>query len=117
MPKKPDPAMTVLVSEAQRIRLAHLFDPVLAVHTSVVDPLPHQKLVLFTEHRDTLNYFENRITTLLGRKEAVVMIHGGMGREERMKAQESFKCDAVIETSDLLIFDRFKDEAERVIAR
>jgi hypothetical protein len=31
-----------LVSEAQRIRLAYLFDPVLAVHTSVVDPLPHQ---------------------------------------------------------------------------
>src|SRR5688572_14861677 len=31
-----------LVSEAQRIRLAHLFDPVLAVHTSLVDPLPHQ---------------------------------------------------------------------------
>src|SRR5438067_11975001 len=31
-----------LVSEAQRIKLAHLFDPVLAVHTSVVDPLPHQ---------------------------------------------------------------------------
>jgi SNF2 family DNA or RNA helicase len=31
-----------LVAESQRIRLAHLFDPVLAVHTSVVDPLPHQ---------------------------------------------------------------------------
>ena len=31
-----------LVSEALRIRLAHLFDPVLAVHTSVVEPLPHQ---------------------------------------------------------------------------
>jgi len=31
-----------LVSEAQRIRLAYLFDPVLAVHTSLVDPLPHQ---------------------------------------------------------------------------
>ena len=30
------------MSEAQRIRLAHLFDPLLAVHTSVVDPLPHQ---------------------------------------------------------------------------
>jgi SNF2-related domain len=35
-------ALFRLVSEAQRIRLAHLFDPVLAVHTSVVDPLPHQ---------------------------------------------------------------------------
>src|ERR1041385_5552861 len=31
-----------LVAEANRIRLAHLFDPVLAVHTSLVEPLPHQ---------------------------------------------------------------------------
>ncbi|HTA77464.1 MAG TPA: DEAD/DEAH box helicase, partial [bacterium] len=31
-----------LVSEAHRIRLAHLFDPLLAVHTSMVEPLPHQ---------------------------------------------------------------------------
>ena len=37
-----DGALFRLVSEAQRIRLAHLFDPVLAVHTSVVEPLPHQ---------------------------------------------------------------------------
>ena len=29
-------------SEAQRIRLAHLFDPYLAVHSSKIDPLPHQ---------------------------------------------------------------------------
>jgi hypothetical protein len=37
-----DGAMFRLVSEAQRIRLAHLLNPVLAVHTSVVEPLPHQ---------------------------------------------------------------------------
>ena len=37
-----DGALFRLVSEAMRIRLAHLFDPVLAVHTSVVEPLPHQ---------------------------------------------------------------------------
>src|SRR5450756_1433446 len=37
-----DGALFRLVSEAQRIRLAHLFDPVLAVHTSLIDPLPHQ---------------------------------------------------------------------------
>ncbi|HNR12405.1 MAG TPA: helicase-related protein [Syntrophales bacterium] len=60
-------------------------------------PSLQQKLVLFTEHRDTLNYLENRITTLLGRKEAVVMIHGGMGREERMKEQESFKHDPKVQ--------------------
>lgn len=37
-----DGALFRLVSEAYRIRLAHLFDPVLAVHTAMVDPLPHQ---------------------------------------------------------------------------
>ena len=57
-------------------------------------PSPHQKLVLFTEHRDTLNYLETRITTLLGRNEAVVIIHGGMGREDRMKAQEGNRTSA-----------------------
>ena len=54
---------------------------------------PHQKLVIFTEHRDTLNYLQQRITTLLGRPQAVVTIHGGMGREERRKAQEAFLHD------------------------
>jgi SNF2 family DNA or RNA helicase len=56
-------------------------------------PSPHQKLVIFTEHRDTLSYLERRITTLLGRDEAVVTIHGGIGREERLKIQESFRHD------------------------
>src|ERR1700728_4099724 len=37
-----DGALFRLVSEALRIRLASLFDPVLAVHTSIVEPLPHQ---------------------------------------------------------------------------
>ena len=60
-------------------------------------PSPSQKLVLFTEHRDTLNYLESRITTLLGRNQAVVLVHGGMGREERMKAQESFRHDPEVQ--------------------
>ena len=56
-------------------------------------PSPHQKLVIFTEHRDTLNYLHARIVTLLGRQEAVVMIHGGIGREDRRAIQESFLHD------------------------
>jgi superfamily II DNA or RNA helicase len=51
------------------------------------------KLVVFTEHRDTLNYLAGRIRTLLGRAEALVTIHGGLGREERRKAQETFIQD------------------------
>ncbi|MCP5054818.1 MAG: DEAD/DEAH box helicase, partial [bacterium] len=38
-----------LFSEAYRIRLAHLFDPLLAVHTSIVEPLPHQITAVYEE--------------------------------------------------------------------
>ena len=38
-----------LVSEAHRIRLAHLFDPRLAVHISQVEPLPHQITAVYEE--------------------------------------------------------------------
>jgi SNF2 family DNA or RNA helicase len=51
------------------------------------------KLVIFTEHRDTLSYLQQRVSTLLGRTEAVVCIHGSMGREERMNTQEAFRHD------------------------
>ena len=61
-------------------------------------PHPNQKIVIFTEHRDTLNYlYDNIANRLLGRSEAVAVIHGGMGREERRKAQERFLHDASVE--------------------
>jgi superfamily II DNA or RNA helicase len=52
-----------------------------------------RKLILFTEHRDTLNYLAVKIRGLLGCEEAVVMIHGGIKREERRKVQELFRND------------------------
>ena len=44
-----DGAQLRLVAEAHRIRLAHLFDPHLAVHTSLVEPLPHQITAVYGE--------------------------------------------------------------------
>jgi superfamily II DNA or RNA helicase len=38
-----------VASEAQRIRLAHLFDPYLAVHSSRIEPLPHQITAVYGE--------------------------------------------------------------------
>ena len=52
-----------------------------------------EKLILFTEHRDTLRYLADKIRSLLGSEEAVVTIHGGMLRAERRKAEELFKQD------------------------
>ena len=60
-------------------------------------PSAHQKLVIFTEHRDTLNYLHRRITNLLGREDSVVMIHGGVGREDRRAVQESFLHDPEVQ--------------------
>ena len=58
---------------------------------------PRQKLVIFTEHRDTLSYLHGRIATLLGRESSVVLIHGGMGREDRLRAQEAFRHDPQVQ--------------------
>ncbi|MCY4071970.1 MAG: helicase-related protein [Chloroflexi bacterium] len=56
-------------------------------------PSPQQKLVIFTEHRDTLNYLHSRIAGRLGREKAVVTIHGSLRREERRAAEEAFRHD------------------------
>jgi superfamily II DNA or RNA helicase len=90
--------------------LGEIFTPALVAHVAAEPdpprgagpiskpvPSPRQKLVIFTEHRDTMNYLQQRITTQLGRVMAVVVIHGGMGREDRMKAQESFKHDPEVQ--------------------
>lgn len=67
-------------------------------NTEMFDAMGHRrKLVIFTEHRDTLNYLTEKIRALLGRAEAVVTIHGGVGREDRRKAEESFKHDKEVE--------------------
>ena len=44
-----DSALFRLLSEANRIRLAYLFDPLLAVHTSLVETLPHQITAVYSE--------------------------------------------------------------------
>jgi len=43
-------------------------------------PSPTQKLVIFTEHRDTRAYLQAQIATLMGRAEAIVMMQGDADR-------------------------------------
>ena len=76
---------------------SHVAEPEALDAIPAPKPSPHQKLVIFTEHRDTLSYLEQRITTLLGRKDSVVVIHGGIGREDRLKVQESFRHDPEVQ--------------------
>ena len=62
-----------------------------------------EKIIIFTEHRDTLEYLTERIRDLLGRSNAVVTIHGGVRRDERAKRKELFTQD--IDTRVLVATD------------
>ncbi|MBT7692488.1 MAG: DEAD/DEAH box helicase family protein, partial [Gemmatimonadales bacterium] len=55
------------------------------------------KLIVFTEHKDTLTYLTERITAELGRPEAVVTIHGGVKRHDRRTMQDRFRVDPTVQ--------------------
>ncbi len=61
-----------------------------------------RKLIVFTEHRDTLHYLARRIGTLLARADAVHTIHGGVHRSERRRITEEFThnpdCQVLVAT-------------------
>ena len=52
-----------------------------------------RKLIIFTEHKDTLMYLVGRIGSMLGNPDAVRKIYGGTNRDERRKIQEEFRND------------------------
>ncbi|MGO2091692.1 MAG: helicase-related protein [Microbacterium gubbeenense] len=52
-----------------------------------------RKIIIFTEHRDTLDYLHAKISSLLGRANSVITIHGGTRREDRKAAREQFTHD------------------------
>ncbi len=52
-----------------------------------------RKIIIFSEHRDTLNYLHTKIAGVLGKPEAIVTIHGGTRRDERRRVQELFRSD------------------------
>ena len=52
-----------------------------------------RKLIVFSEHRDTLNYLQAKIAGVIGNPNAVVTVHGGTHREERRRLQALFRSD------------------------
>lgn len=53
-----------------------------------------RKLIIFTEYKATLNYLKDKIIGLLGDPSQVVVIHGGVKRDERRYIQEKFRNDS-----------------------
>ena len=55
-----------------------------------------RKIIIFSEHRDTLNYLHEKIAGVLGSHDAIVTIHGGTHRDKRLEAQALFRSDPEI---------------------
>lgn len=56
-----------------------------------------RKLIIFTEHRATLEYLNERIEALIESPKAIVTIHGSMRQEERRRVQEAFMDDSEVQ--------------------
>src|SRR5699024_1607941 len=97
-----------LTQVARRVRLSGTdrkwseLRTILEDHTLTRQDGQRRKLIIFTEHRDTLNYLAERIGALLGRPEAVVAIHGGVRRALRRQITEEFthnsECQVLLAT-------------------
>jgi superfamily II DNA or RNA helicase len=71
---------------------AILDDPIMHDHATGL----RRKIIIFTEPRDTLEYLAQKITARLGDAGAVVVIHGGIAREQRRAAIAAFNSDPVV---------------------
>lgn len=95
-------SLRALETEAQALRRSGQDAKWRQLDSILDDPLmtgegnTRRKLIVFTEPRDTLGYLATRIRNRLGRDEAVVVIHGGVGREDRRKAIELFMNDPAV---------------------
>ena len=80
----------LLDDDKKWVQLRTILDEQLLVHDDSGEP---RKIIIFTEHKDTLDYLRQKITTQLGRPESVITIHGGTRREDRKAAREQFTYD------------------------
>lgn len=88
-----------LEEEAKRVKLSGIDRKWTELEQILDNPLMkdaqgnYRKLIIFSEFRDTLYYLADKIRNRFGKPESVVVVHGGVGREERRKLIEAFKQD------------------------
>ncbi|WP_432933357.1 helicase-related protein [Microbispora sp. CA-135349] len=76
-----------LDSDRKWVELRKILDDNDLIHPGAEKP---RKLIIFTEHRDTLDYLARKIRSLFGRPGTVQAIHGGVRRADRRAITEEF---------------------------
>ena len=79
------------------LRSEHFASPNTSDEPNNGGPRLARKLIVFSEHKDTLEYVADRIESELGRPEAVVRIHGGVKRHDRRSIQDRFRVDPTVQ--------------------
>ena len=90
--KKEIETLKDLVKEAEKIRNSGIdkkWDELLKLLESDIlsENGKLRKLIIFTEHKDTLKYVTTRLRSFFGTEESVVNIYGGMHRDERKRTR------------------------------
>lgn len=127
-----------LVSEAYRIDLAHLFNPMLAVHTALIEPLPHQITAVYDEmlSRQPLRFLLADdpgagktimagllIRELIAREDVhrcLICVPGNLSEQWRDELWSKFRLDFKIFTRDMINASRNRNpfaEHNRLIVR
>lgn len=76
-----------LDTDRKWVELRRILEDNNLIHPGAEKP---RKLIVFTEHRDTLDYLGRKIRSLFGKPEVVQAIHGGVRRAERRAITEEF---------------------------
>ncbi|MEV4322380.1 helicase-related protein [Microbispora rosea] len=76
-----------LDSDRKWVELRKILDDNDLIHPGAEKP---RKLIIFTEHRDTLDYLARKIRSLFGKSDTVQAIHGGVRRADRRAITEEF---------------------------
>ncbi len=79
-------------SDAKWVKLAEALDGIVRDQETG----KRRKLVIFTEHRDTLRYLERKLKAFYHSDEAIATVHGQTPRDQRRTIQESFNNDPEI---------------------
>jgi len=80
--------LTGLIEEAERVKALGTESKLVKLRDEILSTIGDKKLLIFTEHKDTLWYLEERLRTW---GYEVTLIHGGMQLDARIEAERTFK--------------------------
>jgi superfamily II DNA or RNA helicase len=82
-----------LIEQAKRVRAMEVESKLQKLRDDILSQLDDRKLLIFTEHKDTLWYLEEKLKAWGYR---VNLIHGGMHLDARIEAEREFKHETQI---------------------